>query len=314
MGSDVGESPIATSIMKAANHVSDRAPGSGRRIRFANYDEAKIIATKRYLPTLPLLQGRYDVDVLAEMQQYPSGTRYPSSVFSGFGFSKTLNDGKLRAAGLGSGGGGVVDQTTTAAGLDSLCGDEAGSGTDTAETEEVESPPAARAPFAETAYFDPSFGRLGGVAEFSAEVEAALGATASVPEILAHLHLAKYVQAFAEEEIDLDTFLALDEADLRSLGVATIGARRKLITAQKGTPLPSPPCSPLTHCPLVPCSAQADAPDPLSGRTERIRTRLFQSPERLTSPAQIDGLASPFLLPLLHPFFASHVCACSRVY
>jgi hypothetical protein len=36
------------------------------------------------------------------------------------------------------------------------------------------------------------------------------------------------VQLFAQQEVDLSTFLTLSENDLKELGVSTFGARRKM--------------------------------------------------------------------------------------
>jgi protein bicaudal C len=46
---------------------------------------------------------------------------------------------------------------------------------------------------------------------------------------LEKLALSQYKALFAEQEVDLATFLMLSEADLRELGVQTFGARRKMV-------------------------------------------------------------------------------------
>eukprot|EP00049_Salpingoeca_infusionum_P017990 m.355289 g.355289 ORF g.355289 m.355289 type:complete len:643 (+) comp17213_c0_seq1:258-2186(+) len=53
----------------------------------------------------------------------------------------------------------------------------------------------------------------------------------SVPELLAKLSLQSYCQCFADEEIDMHVLLTLSEDDLKSIGVSTLGARRKLLLA-----------------------------------------------------------------------------------
>lgn len=54
---------------------------------------------------------------------------------------------------------------------------------------------------------------------------------ANLDELLAKLGLLKYAAQFAEQEVDLATFLTLDDADLKEIGISTVGARRKLILA-----------------------------------------------------------------------------------
>ena len=53
----------------------------------------------------------------------------------------------------------------------------------------------------------------------------------TIEELLKKLNLSKYEGQFAEEEIDLPTFLTLDDSDLKEIGIATIGARKKLHAA-----------------------------------------------------------------------------------
>ncbi|KAL3088320.1 hypothetical protein niasHT_023880 [Heterodera trifolii] len=56
--------------------------------------------------------------------------------------------------------------------------------------------------------------------------------TAGEPaRVLAQLGLAEHIALFREQEIDMQAFLLLDEQCLNSLGVATIGARRKILHA-----------------------------------------------------------------------------------
>ncbi|EDQ85894.1 uncharacterized protein MONBRDRAFT_28864 [Monosiga brevicollis MX1] len=55
----------------------------------------------------------------------------------------------------------------------------------------------------------------------------------SLPELLAKLNLHNYVQVFAQQEVDLCTFLSLSEEDMKQLGVSTFGARRKMAMAIK---------------------------------------------------------------------------------
>lgn len=56
----------------------------------------------------------------------------------------------------------------------------------------------------------------------------------SLPDLLHQLNLEHYQTCFQEEEVDLDTFLTMTEADLKEVGVTTLGARRKLQIAISG--------------------------------------------------------------------------------
>ena len=49
--------------------------------------------------------------------------------------------------------------------------------------------------------------------------------------VLAQLGLAEHVPLFRQQEVDMQAFLLLDEACLQSLGVTTLGARRKIMHA-----------------------------------------------------------------------------------
>ena len=53
----------------------------------------------------------------------------------------------------------------------------------------------------------------------------------TLDELLAKLSLTKYSELFQEEEVDLATFLTLDDADLKEIGISKLGARRKLALA-----------------------------------------------------------------------------------
>ena len=55
--------------------------------------------------------------------------------------------------------------------------------------------------------------------------------------LLQRLGLEHYESCFEQEEVDLDTFLTMTEADLKEVGVTTLGARRKLQIAISGKDL-----------------------------------------------------------------------------
>ncbi|XP_004645928.1 protein bicaudal C homolog 1 isoform X3 [Octodon degus] len=52
-----------------------------------------------------------------------------------------------------------------------------------------------------------------------------------LPELFSKLGLGKYTDVFQQQEIDLQTFLTLTDQDLKELGIATFGARRKMLLA-----------------------------------------------------------------------------------
>ncbi|XP_034037485.1 bicaudal C homolog 2 [Thalassophryne amazonica] len=55
--------------------------------------------------------------------------------------------------------------------------------------------------------------------------------TDDLPELLSQLGLMKYIDVFEQQEIDYQTFLTLSDEDLKEVGVATFGARRKMLLA-----------------------------------------------------------------------------------
>src|ERR1700726_1798761 len=69
----------------------------------------------------------------------------------------------------------------------------------------------------------------------------------SVADWLKGLDLGQYAQAFADNDIDLALAATLTDADLKEIGVASLGHRRKLLaaaaalTAKPPAPQPTPP-------------------------------------------------------------------------
>ncbi|HLZ03106.1 MAG TPA: SAM domain-containing protein [Bradyrhizobium sp.] len=53
----------------------------------------------------------------------------------------------------------------------------------------------------------------------------------AVEQWLRNLGLAQYAKVFAENDIDFDVLSGLTEADLKELGVASLGHRRRLLAA-----------------------------------------------------------------------------------
>lgn len=47
--------------------------------------------------------------------------------------------------------------------------------------------------------------------------------------LLLELGLEKYLKNFNDHEIDMTTFTSLTDADLREIGISTVGARRKML-------------------------------------------------------------------------------------
>ena len=72
----------------------------------------------------------------------------------------------------------------------------------------------------------------------------------SVADWLKGLDLGQYAQAFADNDIDLALAATLTDADLKEIGVASLGHRRKLraaaaaLTAKPPAPQPTPPPPP----------------------------------------------------------------------
>ena len=55
----------------------------------------------------------------------------------------------------------------------------------------------------------------------------------TLAELFEKLGLAQYIGRFADQEVDLPIFLTLSQTDLAELGVATLGAMRRMLAAIK---------------------------------------------------------------------------------
>ncbi len=81
-----------------------------------------------------------------------------------------------------------------------------------------------------------------------AAFSSALRLRMSVADWLKGLDLGQYAQAFANNDIDLALAATLTDADLKEIGVASLGHRRKLLAAAAGLtakpPAPHPPPPP----------------------------------------------------------------------
>jgi len=53
----------------------------------------------------------------------------------------------------------------------------------------------------------------------------------NLSDVLIYLNLEKYVKVFTSQEVDLQTFLTLNESDLTELGINTFGPRKKILLA-----------------------------------------------------------------------------------
>ena len=79
----------------------------------------------------------------------------------------------------------------------------------------------------------------------------------SVADWLKGLDLGQYAQAFADNDIDLALAATLTDADLKEIGVASLGHRRKLLaaaaalTAKPPAPQPTPPGQDAEHRPIT---------------------------------------------------------------
>jgi hypothetical protein len=49
--------------------------------------------------------------------------------------------------------------------------------------------------------------------------------------VLESISYAKYLPLFIEHEIDYPTFLTLEDADLKELGIKALGTRKKILNA-----------------------------------------------------------------------------------
>src|SRR5271167_4239798 len=78
------------------------------------------------------------------------------------------------------------------------------------------------------------------------------GCAMSVADWLNGLDLGQYAQVFADNDIDLDLLRTLSDADLKEIGVISLGHRRKLLAAAaaltakatESRPAPSAPSAP----------------------------------------------------------------------
>jgi hypothetical protein len=56
---------------------------------------------------------------------------------------------------------------------------------------------------------------------------------AGISHILESIDHAKYLPQFIEHEIDYQTFLTLEDADLKELGIKALGSRKKILSVIK---------------------------------------------------------------------------------
>ncbi len=61
-----------------------------------------------------------------------------------------------------------------------------------------------------------------------------------VSACLKRLGFERYAEAFAAQDITIDVLPDLDDADLKELGVATLGERKRLLKALAGLAAPAP--------------------------------------------------------------------------
>lgn len=214
--SDDGTTPLGSAHTSPLKKVDlQKAPGSGRRLRFADRDAAQLEAQK-------------------VMQTAPSGVRVPDSYFSGLLFSKTMNENKLRVA--------LNDHTIAnfaALGLEQAIqdsestADETSGGSAQLPTWSPTSSPVRVGKFAETTHFDGGMGR-GGFGWKMEDIEEALAMSQYVPDILHRFGLGNHVPLFLEQEVtDLEALLDMTDDDLKTMGLTSFGARRKILGLQR---------------------------------------------------------------------------------
>lgn len=101
---------------------------------------------------------------------------------------------------------------------------------------------------------------------------------------LASLGLEKHAEAFLREEVTLDIVGTLMDSDLASLGVTSLGARRKILTSVCALPIPST----LLRDEFALLAHKANTKEHKAARNNR-RITDFVSPR---SPAKRQGEAS----------------------
>lgn len=226
--------PIAAGLLMAAQkiqqHVSNgwKAPGAERVLR-RDYGHQKILATKA-------------------MQEKVFGDRVPNDCWSGLGFSRSTPAETLRARLQQLGASAVCRSTIRAPPIDeeektvSTPSREDGgdnwspmSSTDdnddddkigpwiVDDTSRTKNASSAKKGLNATGYFE--------FVNFNQKHHACLSKPADLTTLLTNLQLTKYIDTFREQEIDIKTFLTMNDEDLRELGVNTFGARRKMLVA-----------------------------------------------------------------------------------
>ncbi|CAJ0561618.1 unnamed protein product, partial [Mesorhabditis spiculigera] len=215
---DPENSPIAHSLLTGAKHINgDSQLWSGQpSARRASREQMLFKAHQAISDTIG------------------TSTRYPTDLWAGYGFSNSLPTDLLK---------GMID-LKMAAGADGANGHMAPStsikGLAAVREEEEDSSLSASSSSLSNTFSTRVFQKKQKLPAFSASTsifESPLGASESAWDVslftepamvLAQLGLGEYTANLREQEIDMDAFLLLDEAALRDIGVATVGARKKI--------------------------------------------------------------------------------------
>ncbi|CAJ0584843.1 unnamed protein product, partial [Mesorhabditis spiculigera] len=215
---DPENSPIAHSLLTGAKHINgDSQLWSGQpSARRASREQMLFKAHQAISDTIG------------------TSTRYPTDLWAGYGFSNSLPTDLLK---------GMID-LKMAAGADGANGHMAPGtsikGLAAVREEEEDSSLSASSSSLSNTFSTRVFQKKQKLPAFSASTsifESPLGASESAWDVslftepamvLAQLGLGEYTANLREQEIDMDAFLLLDEAALRDIGVATVGARKKI--------------------------------------------------------------------------------------
>jgi len=207
---DPDESPIAHSLLTGAKNISRinqqswKAPGTGRP---SNRDQMRMKANRAILGA-PI-----------------GGVRLPTNMWSGYGFSSSLPADILKNVAESK----VADNKKQNSDLPALtCVLEDDEQLDELAPCESFAVSIRQRPQPRKNYFSASTSVFDAVAS-TFEWDIRIFNDPSM--VLAQLGCSEYLAQFREQEIDMEAFLLLDEDNLKDIGVATIGARKKLKNA-----------------------------------------------------------------------------------
>jgi protein bicaudal C len=208
-----GCSPLASAVFRSAQNISRnngrtdwKAPGAERSGGLLDRDTEHLFACRH-------------------MQAEPQGPRTPTGYWTGMGFSRTMPDGVLRSqlpipeeeeeVSEGERGGRLARVDENAELTGTLGPWPVGVNA---------SPVYNRQAFMATMHFEQSL-----LPEASQALRG-LVLQEDLPALLTAMNFGQYLDFFVDQEVDFATFLTLSEEDLKSIGINTIGARRKIMS------------------------------------------------------------------------------------